>query len=223
MQDKSLRLVVLEAERKTLDDLHRRTASDTAHTIARLQADLDRLKSELHALSLERDALRDENNANKERLTATETTVVQNENALKADRTKLRDELQKRTAKVRLLEAEKEQLLMEVGEANEQLAGAQRDAGTLRVDLGAFNDQLREQLHQNEILKFRNTELLEELKAVVRGEEEGKAGRAQSEERLAEENARLGSEVRETKSAAMHQIVELSNHVQAAQDENEVR
>ena len=42
---------------------------------------------------------------------------------------------------------------------------------------------------------------------------------SRSEERLIEENSRLGSEITETKNAAMHQITELSNHVVAVQDE----
>ena len=71
-----------------------------------------------------------------ERLSTLETSVVTNENTLKADRTKLRDELQKVKVKTRLIEGEKQQLMIEVGEVNEKLVGAQRDVTNLRVDLG---------------------------------------------------------------------------------------
>ena len=120
-----------------------------------MQHELERRVAELQALSQERNTLVDDNHAMKERLAASEAAVSQSENALKADRSRLREELQKRTAKVRLLEAEKQQLLMEGSEAHEKMAVAQRDAAALRVDLGAFNDQLREQMHQNDVLKVR--------------------------------------------------------------------
>ena len=75
--------------------------------------------------------------------------------------------------KTRLIETEKQQLMLELGDINEKLVVALRDVTNLRVDLGAFNDQLRDALHQNDVLKFRNTELLEELKALARQDEGG--------------------------------------------------
>ena len=44
-----------------------------------------------------------------------------------------------------------------------------------------------------------------------------KADLTRTEGLLVEENGRLGSEIAETKNAAMHQITELSNHVVAIQ------
>ena len=81
--------------------------------------------------------------------------------------------MQKVKVKTRLIETEKQQLMLELGDINEKLVVALRDVTNLRVDLGAFNDQLRDALHQNDVLKFRNTELLEELKALARQDEGG--------------------------------------------------
>lgn len=73
-----------------------------------------------------------------------------------------------------MLETEKQELLNETHDLSLQNKSYQQEVNTARNELNSIIDRMKDMAQQSDLSKNRNSELLEELKAGVRREEEMK-------------------------------------------------
>ena len=225
LHEKMTLLTSLQSEKAQWEHHSKEEINRMGHMTALMTDELEKRVLELTQVTTERNALADEKQTDKKRIEELEASVKNMEGTFKqtldTDRTKLQEELRKRVAKLKTMETEKQELLQETHELSSQLGVAQRDVSSMQTQLIAATEQLKEHAHHEEMLKARNTELLEELKAASRREQDVRLELTRADERLRGEDVRVDTLIKETKKMATQQVMDVTNQLRLAQDETE--
>ena len=225
LHEKMTLLTSLQSEKAQWEHHSKEEINRMGHMTALMTDELEKRVMELTQITSERNALMDEKQGDKKRIEELEASVKTMEGTFKqtldTDRTKLQEELRKRVAKLKTMETEKQELLQQTHELSSQLGVAQRDVASMHTQLIAATEQLKEHVHHEEMLKARNTELLEELKVASRREQDVRMELARADERLRGEDVRVDTLIKETKKMATQQVMDVTNQLRLAQDENE--
>ena len=225
LQETAAQLAGARAEKQQLEQASSDEIGRLSHMAALLTEELVKRLHELAQVSAERTVLAEAQAADRARVAELEASLQGVEGSLKgameAERTRLQEEVRKKAAKVKALEGEKQELLQETHELSSQLGAAHRDLSSAQGQLAAASEHAKEQNQHTDTLKTRAAELLDELKAAARREQEVRADLARAEERARGEDARADAAIRDAKKAAAQQVMDLSNQLRGAQDELE--
>lgn len=223
LEEKSTKLVAVEAERAKLEEYMRGEVSNATGMTNALRGELERRLEELQAARKERDegeearakmqAQMDEMKAIMTRQEATFQRTLEN------DRNKISGEIKSKMAKLRGLEVEKQELLIETSNLMKQVEDTQTNYNQAKEDLQRKSSEAKEAMILVEEMKDQAVEMEKRLKTSNQTEQELREHSNRLEKSFKEDISRLDSLVKESKKAAATQVLEISDRVKAANEE----
>jgi chromosome segregation ATPase len=223
LEEKTAKLVVFEAEKAKMEEYMRGEVSGAMEMTNALRGELERRLDELTSMRKERD----ESVEDREKMEAqvNEMKAIMNrqeqtfQRTLDNDRNKISGEIKAKMNKLRGLEVEKQELLMETSNLMKQVENTQRTLNQTKTDLEQKSREAKEASMKVEEMQDEAVSMQKRLKTHEQTEIELRAHADRLESSFKEDIARLDNLVKESKKAAAHQVLEIQDRVKVANEE----
>ena len=226
LEEKSTKLIMVEAERAKLEEYMRGEVSGAMQMTNALRSELERRLDELTSARKERDTALEEQHKNDEKVAELKKMMERQETnfkkALETDRNKISGEIKAKMQKLRGLEIEKQELLMEASNLMKQVESTQKDLTQARTEAEESRAAVKEAQKNIAELKDQNAALQKSSASAIQTQEELREHANRLEVSFKEDIGRLDTLVKESKKAAAQQVLEISDRVRQAQEQAEI-
>lgn len=139
LQEKTLKLIAIEAERAKYEDNLRNEVGSASHMAVALRTELEKRLDELTQARRERDTYRNERDEAVNRANEFAETIKKNDITFKKiieqDRLKIQNEVRSKMGRLKTLESEKQELLQETNNLMAQVSENQRELNKMRHEV----------------------------------------------------------------------------------------
>ncbi len=226
LEEKSAKLVMVEAERTKLEEYMRGEVSGAMQMTSALRTELERRLEELSLARKEADESKEDKIINDKKMEEMKQAMERQENnfkrTLETDRNKINGEIKSKMQKLRGLEIEKQELLMETSNLMKQVEITQKEIQEARIDAAEAQKEAK-------IATMRVQELIDEkeisdkqAKSAVQAQDELREHANRLESSFKDDIGRLDSLVKESKKAAAQQVLDITERVRHANEEVEI-
>jgi len=217
---------MVEAERVKLEEYMRGEVTGAMQMTSALRGELERRLDELTAAHKESDEAKGDMEANNAKMAEMRKIMERQEGTFKrtleTDRNKISGEIKTKMQKLRGLEIEKQELLMETSQLMKQVETTQKDLNEARTAAeGSQQEAKAAQMKVQELMDEKEV-LSKQASTAVQSQEELRAHANRLESSFKEDIGRLDGLVKESKKAAAHQVLEISDRVKTANEEVEI-
>lgn len=225
LQEKTVQLHQLEAERMSKETAFRAETDGVSGFLNTLKDELEKRVSELVLVRQERDLLLHSVEEKDRVLDEMHQELARLDQLFKStmndERTKFKAELAQKTAKLKQLETEKQELLSETHELMTQATEAQRSVTTMKTQADEARAKAQEALDQVDVMRARYHEAQADVKRLQANEEAWAEKLRRADAKLQEEAQKMELQARELRKNGSQQVLDLSKQLKTAFDDCE--